>query len=501
MRILAPAFRRAGLASHRYLQSLKCPVRSAVGSRRHLVESVLDDPQVFRTNRELGHLRRLKGPLRVVWIGGNHLHSLGSVQGSPVAHRGHEGRNLQRSDQQLGLTDSKVHRITGRPTLTLGLELPFGVRHQPGVLLHLDTSPGAQAETPCIVGQHLVPHAIQHKPHLVEGDITRYRQGFVQGNVAVSIPGPTDLGPLGSQPSPGSPAQERAVRCQSPFFHAGSHAHDLEDAAGGIGSLGGAVHQRAALVRLQTLPLPGADASGKEVGIEIRIGCQGQHPTCLSLQHGNCPQLIAQYLLNLLLEFAVKGGVKAAALARGFFGQDSHQLALLTQNLQTAAPLASQIGLAPSLEAHPTHHLIPGVALGAPLVDLFAGYRTHHTHDVWRDNLLPIRTGPRLAHLYPGCATEYCVVGLGDLGRYLAQRNIPIILGTGVLFLEIGCRDAQDSIELGQQGPLVVDLARDDTHFYQFALHGKAQAVAIVDVAPRRGPGGHADKGFVAQLG
>ena len=92
------------------------------------------------------------------------------------------------------------------------------------------------------------------------------------------------------------------------------------------------------------------------------------------------------------------------------------------------------------------------------------------------------------------------VVCLGDLGRDLAQRHVPIGPGAGILFLQIGHRDPQDGIEPGKQGPLVLDLARDNADFYQFPLHGKATAIAIVDVSARWGPGGHADKGLLAQL-
>ena len=186
------------------------------------------------------------------------------------------------------------------------------------------------------------------------------------------------------------------------------------------------------MIGLQVEPLLAADAQRKEVGIERRVGGQRQHPAGIDLEDGNGPLRLTQDLLDLFLELAVKGRIEAAALARGALGQHGNDRALLADDLQPAARLTGQVGLAPALQSQPPHHFIAAVALESPLVDLFAGNGADQADHVGRNDLVTIGTRPGLAQLDTGHGGQGVVMQLRDLGADLAQRHVPVGASVGV---------------------------------------------------------------------
>ena len=237
MRVTQRVFGGAGFPRDVAAQGAELVLGGATGIAHHHDHGFLDGHQVFFGHWELPRYDRLKAVQRLPVHTRNFFHHGGLVQRTAIANRSDEAGYLQRAHLQGALANCHLDVIINR----------VGVLHVALEIRDFNAGGLPQAETKCQIGDGggiaIIPKRVGNVP---EPRVARAHQALLErqqagGRIAFVV------SPILARPSrhfrPQAVADIRIVRREHTGFQRGRHGHNLEDGAGWINTLGGAVIQ------------------------------------------------------------------------------------------------------------------------------------------------------------------------------------------------------------------------------------------------------------------
>src|ERR1051326_2217119 len=255
------------------------------------------------------HLQALHAAVGVRVL--DHAQDVWPVDRAAVRDGRHHHRDLQRRDDERSLADADGDRLRRVPLAVLLLRRPFGRGDEAGFFaVEVDLRDRAEAEGLGVL-RDLVD--AETRRGVVEKDVARDLERVFDGDGAVPLLAPA--AEAAPEEDRAAAAVERGAGADRAFRETRRRHHGLEDGAGGVEALDGAIELDLERVRDDGFPDLGREALRVDVRIERRRRDHRQHFAVARVEHdrGADEFVFREVLLGAALEIEVDRQIDVVA--------------------------------------------------------------------------------------------------------------------------------------------------------------------------------------------